>query len=201
MKIKVDSGIPLRFREQIARQFNGHQQTEPVQPPKANRKTVVRTGPRWKALPLDQRMVSYPLAWGRDVLKIISYVLSVLSLPSWLVYHAAMGFNWTGANYPHIRSFAIAHAAGWVRRAAVVTRREACTGCQYHYTFRDEHSYCKGDNQGRGCGCGHWKLSRLTHKLRLSGWCCPQDKFGYGTIGRLQRRIMAAISRSKNNGD
>lgn len=138
-------------------------------------------------MPLDQVLASYPLWWARWALLKLSWLLGLLNWPAYLAYQAAWKVNWVGANYGKVRSFAIAHAAGPVRRKTWRARARNCKGCKFHYKSKDGTRFCRGDNGGRGCGCGHWRLARLVNKLALSGWQCPVGKFGYGLIGRLQR--------------
>ncbi len=152
--------------------------------------------PKPKRQPIDQRVLSYPLWWARMAFLKLSWLLD---FPSRWAYKAAAGINWVGMNYGKIRSFGIAHAAGWVLPRTRDVRAKSCVGCRYHYT-RDEQSFCKGDNKGRGCGCGHWRLARLGNKRSLSGWRCPDGKFDYGWLGRMQRRAIGFVLRSASDG-
>ena len=174
---------------------------EPVQPTRLpNRPSPARVfhaparplpkkpcGKKAARLPLDQRLVSVPLWWLRWGLLKLSKGLTVLNYPAYGVYKLALGVNWIGANYGKVRSFAVAHAAGPVRRRTWTARARQCKGCEYHYKAADKKRYCRGENGGRGCGCGHWRLARLTNKLGLSGWRCPVGRFDYGLLGRLIR--------------
>lgn len=122
----------------------------------------------WKRQPIDIRLV------GRTM---------------WLIRHAADVASWTRRiefGYYKVRCFVVAHLLGFVRRGECQARRATCMKCQYRYE-RDGKTYCRGDNGGRGCGCGHWVLSRLDHKVRLQLFRCPVGKFGFGRLARALR--------------
>lgn len=195
--------IATRIPPTIYRAVSGDTAATPIRADAATKRTP--SPPRRESLlklqqprlPLDQRVLSYPLWWTRWVLLKASWVLY---FPSWLPYQAARGVNWVGQNYGKVRSFAIAHAAGPVRSRTWHSRAKSCVGgCRYFYR-RKKQAFCRGENGGRGCGCGHWRLAQLGKKLSLSGWRCPDGKFDYGWLGRAQRRVTAFILRSARDG-
>ena len=178
----MNPAMPLRMRRAVAAQ---------AAIPMARRRTVPPPTAARRRAPLDQRILVYPIAWARTAFLWASRGLSVLVLPSWICFQAARGLNWCGGHYHLIRAFAIAHAAGPVGNCTQRQRYRVCKLCGYRYE-RGDKEYCRGDNGGRGCGCGHWRLSRLSHKLRLSGWSCPIGNFSYGRLGRWQRALLGS---------
>jgi len=88
---------------------------------------------------------------------------------------------WSMTVYPLVRMFLLTHAAGTVTRGTTIAREMCCEACSYGYK-RGGHPYCRGENNGRGCGCGHWPASRRGHKLKLAAFRCPQGRFDYGGL-------------------
>jgi hypothetical protein len=88
---------------------------------------------------------------------------------------------WTRTKYPLLRSFVLAHAAGMVNKATIDSREADCRQCSFRYD-RGGVKYCRGANNGKGCGCGHWPASRLGYKLTLAAFRCPQRRFDYGGL-------------------
>ena len=86
--------------------------------------------------------------------------------------------------YPLWKSFAKAHAGGLVGWMTQLERKAICDKCPYRYDY-EGREWCRGDNGGKGCGCGHWRPANLKHKRRLAAFKCPQDKFGYGGLVKL----------------
>lgn len=106
---------------------------------------------------------------------------------------------WLANHYPLARSFAAVHMLGPVSPWVHASRRRQCAGCEHMYEHSDGHLYCKGDNGGKGCGCGHWKLSRIWYKLWLAGRQCPQRKFGLGLIAEPVLRLLHAWHRHRSS--
>lgn len=91
------------------------------------------------------------------------------------------GVHWIMTTYPLVRSFLIAHAGGIVSPGEAETRKVACDMCPFGYRHNGA-DYCRGANNGRGCGCGHWRAARLGYKRKLAAFCCPQGRFGYSGL-------------------
>lgn len=109
-------------------------------------------------------------------------VRMVASCCNWAIARleqTARVFNWIGRQYPQLHSMTYAHRYGWVSRLIYGTREKRCKECLYAYDYNG-YGYCRGDNGGRGCGCGHWRGSRRTYKLRLAAFKCPIQLFGTG---------------------
>lgn len=102
----------------------------------------------------------------RCVVVLYRLVASLLAILLWPLYR-----------YADIRSLILAHGRGFAGADAVTRRYKSCVACSFLSTHRGEE-YCGGENGGRGCGCGHYALSRLAWKLKLRAWACPQGRFG-----------------------
>lgn len=86
--------------------------------------------------------------------------------------------------YPLVKSFVKAHAGGPTTMMERIERKGICDQCPYRYDY-EGREWCRGDNDGKGCGCGHWRPANLKHKRRLAAFKCPQGKFGYGGLVQL----------------
>jgi hypothetical protein len=100
--------------------------------------------------------------------------------------------RWFTVFYPKLRAFTLAHLAGPVLPSERKARGTECEECVFKYWHKDE-LYCKGANGGRGCGCGHWRLSRLTHKLWLAAMPCPIGKFPVGGVLGIMVKLYRAV--------
>lgn len=72
--------------------------------------------------------------------------------------------------YVDVRSFLVAHSGGFCSLVDVKIRNNECVTCNWAYSHK-EHRYC------RGCTCPNWPASRLTHKVKLAKFICPQGRF------------------------
>jgi hypothetical protein len=102
--------------------------------------------------------------------------------------------SWVARKYPLLRLLVLAHSGGFASQATRRIRLAVCTGCVYNYE-KAEHRYCRGDNGGRGCGCGHWRGSRITHKVKLAAFRCPQRRFDYEGLARAWDGIVVRWNR------
>ncbi len=114
----------------------------------------------------------------------VAIVHSVCSLVYRLCKGGGFAASWVAKHYPLLRKLVLAHLAGVVRLWEYAERLVQCGQCYFAYERMGER-YCRGDNHGKGCGCGHWKGSRLSYKLKLAAFRCPQARFGYGGNARL----------------
>jgi len=90
--------------------------------------------------------------------------------------------------YSLARSFLVAHSLGWVGRAERDFRIGKCNACPHLYRFTDNHEYCRGENNGKGCDCGHWPARRKEYIVTLAARKCPQGHYGYGRMYGLFAR-------------
>lgn len=114
---------------------------------------------------------------------------------SWMIWLARK----TAAYYPLGKSFLIAHSGLFVGKKTRMARKSACDSCPYKYSLMGME-WCRGDNGGRGCGCGHWRPANLAHKIRLGAFRCPQGRFGYGPAVERLIRCFRRLFRRKSNG-
>lgn len=98
--------------------------------------------------------------------------------------------------YADGHSFVKAHAGGLCDVCARGQRAQTCATCSGYYEH-DGHGFCKG------CNCGEWAASRITHKVKLAWWVCPEDKFGPepGWFGRLIRWLFHREEANNGNND
>lgn len=143
----------------------------PVEQPKAK--------PTPKRDPWDVRAAGRSFVWLMRIWKAWNWMLGL----GFVYMVAKHGPKW----YPLSRAFVIAHLWGWATKDERKARIEKCSACPYRYVHVGKE-YCRGDNGGRGCGCGHWVASRLDHKVGLAGFRCPQGRFGYGGLRKLVAR-------------
>jgi len=128
----------------------------------------------WLAQPLSVRLVSR-CAWR---------LIRTFRL-------AEVGLSWIASKYPLLRSLIATHLHGYVSRDTAQDRIAVCLNCPFRYQHDDEAWYCRGDNNGRGCGCGHWKGSRLGYKVKLAAFRCPQKRFGPAKPWPFRNRSMS----------
>ena len=136
-----------------------------------------------------------------DVKPLVSHAtpVSAFSSRSWPIRKNAIAWDmrlvrWLGRMiialiqwYPKPRSFILAHRWLYVRPQEYRKRWEKCMHCRFAYQHKG-HRYCRGDNGGLGCGCGHWKGSRLKYKIALAARRCPQGRFGLGGLALLAHK-------------
>ena len=125
---------------------------------------VRRLRPRCRAqLPARKHAVPFDVLCVTVFYRVVSSTLAVLLWPFY--------------RYADVRSFILAHGKGFVGAEVVGQRYRSCVACAFLLAYKGEE-YCNGENEGRGCNCGHYPLSRLTWKLKLRAWSCPQGHFG-----------------------
>ncbi len=93
--------------------------------------------------------------------------------------------------YQDARSFIIAHLLLYVGSGEVRERLAECSPCRFKEPWGGD-DFCMGANDGEGCGCGHHRFAKLSHKVRLAAWKCPQERFGYGRLYKLFERFCNA---------
>ncbi len=177
----MSPGTMTLLREEMKRpKTNGRVAT--VMPPRRTPKRVPPATPSSAPIapPTERSWRQKHLDWTRRLGKEPRDVQRLAQLTYWL--NRGVYF------YSLARSFVVAHSLGWVGKAERAARTAKCDTCTHLYRFKDGHEYCRGENDGKGCDCGHWPARRKEYIVTLAARKCPQGHFGYGRVYNLFAR-------------